>query len=384
MKIVHVINSLENGGAEAVLYRLVTHPSEDTHHVISLASPSWYSSALAENGIDVHHLGLNSPLEFGSCFLALINLLRKLKPDIVQTWMYRANLVGGLAAKIVGAPTVWGIHCSTFDSRFPFKSRMLVYLSGATAGWLPKRIINCSDRSAIAHQKIGFPRSRTAVVPNGFDTGAFWPNSVARRRVRSEFAIGDDEFLIGTVARWHPQKDHPNLLKALEFLRCEVDASWKCVLVGPGMDASNDALARLLTAAGIAGQVILAGPRLDIADVMPALDLHILPSAFGEAFPNVVAEFMACGTPCIVTDVGDAAFMVADTGWIVPPSAPDRLAELIAAAMKEARSSDNGSWKYRKHQGRQRIIENFAIDVMYRKYRSVWSSIVAVAPQIFA
>lgn len=380
MNIAHVINSLENGGAEAVLSRLVNQPSEDTHHVISLASPGWYSSMLAKKGIDVHHLGMDSSLDFGPCFLALISLLRKLNPDVVQTWMYRSNLVGGLAAKIVGIPAVWGIHCSTFDSRLPLSSRMMVYISGATAGWLPKRIINCSARSADTHEKIGYPRLCTVVVPNGIDTDAFRPNSVARCKVRKEFGIRDEIFLIGMVARWDPLKDHRNLFRALQLLGSEFEGSWKCVLVGSGMDVSNDTLMRLLTAADIANQVILAGVRLDIADVMPALDLHILPSTT-EAFPNVVAESMACGTPCVVTDVGDTAFLVADTGWIVPPSAPNSLAESITAAMKEARSSNNNSWKDKQHAARARIVANFTIDAMYHNYMNVWSSIVAAPPQ---
>ena len=376
MNVVHVINSVGNGGAEAVLYRMVMHPSDDEHHVISLAAPSWYSAMLAAKGVDVHYLYMDSVIRVIPSFLELVKLLWRLKPNVIQTWMYRSNLVGGLAAKLVRVPVVWGIHASTLDRRSPLGSRLMVFVSAIACRWVPDRIINCSSVSAKNHEEIGYPRSRTVIVPNGLDTEVFLPNPVARWEVRSSFGIEDDVFLVGMVARWHAQKDHNTLFEALSKLRQRaIRSTWKCMLVGTQMDTSNVELLRDMASLGISDQVILAGARSDIERVMCALDVSVLTSAFGEALPNVIAESMACGTPCIVTDVGDLGYLVGDTGWVVPPRSPGSLAECITSAMTEASCESGAFWKERKLAARARIVETFAISTMYRSYSGIWSAV---------
>ena len=217
MNVVHVINSVGNGGAEAVLCRIVTHPSDDEHHVISLAAPSWYSTMLADKGVDVHYLRMDSVIHVVPSFIELVKLLCRLRPNVIQTWMYRSNMVGGLAAKLVRVPVVWGIHASMLDRGFPLSSRIMVLASARASRWVPERIINCSRVSAKQHEEIGYPRSRTAIVPNGLDTEVFLPNRLARCEVRSSFGIEDDVFLVGMVARWHPQKDHRTLFRGPVF-----------------------------------------------------------------------------------------------------------------------------------------------------------------------
>ena len=170
------------------------------------------------------------------------------------------------------------------------------------------------------------------------------------------------------VARNDPIKDHPGLLEALALLHQSSSLKWKCVLVGPGMDSSNLALLRVLDDRKLAGRVSMVGPRPDVGEVMNAIDIHVL-SSRAEAFPNVLCEAMACGTPCVSTDVGDAGLILGNTGWIVPPRDPGALARALEEACEEI-SSD--SWAARKRLARDRVLKMFSIGSMAEKYQNLW------------
>lgn len=373
MRVLHIITSLGNGGAEAILFHLVTRSSQIEHHVVSLAGPDWYSAPLAESGVPVHHIGVNSARE-ALKLLKLVPLLRRSGADVVQTWMHRANLVGGLAAKLAGLPVVWGIHSSSTSIMSP-AARRWVHAGGAAAGWIPGCVINCSARSASIMGPLGFGRAPVKVIHNGYSGGVFYPDDTRGSRFREANGIAADAFLLGTVARWDPHKDHANLISALAVLRERQDWDFRCLFVGPGVVPENAELMQLLRAAGIERHVICAGTRSDIPDVMRALDLHVLPSA-DEAFPNAVAEAMLSGTPSVVTDVGDAAYMVGETGWVAPPKAPTDLAERIAAAEWEFRN-DPAAWSERTVAARARVTENFSLEKMAQEYASVWRAVAA-------
>ena len=179
--------------------------------------------------------------------------------------------------------------------------------------------------------------------------------------------------LLGSVARWDPQKDHANLLRALALLS-QNGLDFRCVLAGPGIEPSNNALLQLISESNLADKVFLLGPRDDVPDIMNALDLHVLSSSYGEAFPNVVAEAMACGTPCVVTDVGDAAAIAGDTGWVAPPGNSRALAQSIDQALLAVLSPLQGKIS---SESRQRIAGRFGIEQMVASYRNIWSKCAA-------
>lgn len=374
----HLIGNLDNGGAEAVLVRLVKASAEKEQCVVSLGPRSWYSSELENCGVELHHLNLAGPCSLLGSLRRLIGVHKRFRPDIIQTWMYRANVIGGLWGKLVGVPVVWGIHCSTFAPPFPLHSRALVYFSGLLAHFIPARIINCSSRSAEAHERIGYPAARVVIIPNGYDVDHFRPDPAARSRIGSETKALDTDFLIGTVGRWHPQKDHQTLLKALAIFREAVPTGWKCLLVGASMDHTNKELNAGIFALSLGDLVAPMGQRSDIEVIMRALDVHVLSSAFGEAFPNVVAEAMASGTPPIVTDVGDSRFLVGETGWVVQPRSPDQLASALRQAHGEWLHHKQ-AWLNRSGKARQRVVENFTISRMVSKYEHAWKSCITEA-----
>lgn len=367
-RVVHIITGLGDGGAEAALFRLCRASLDMEHHVISLMTRGKYGPLLEEAGVPV----VSMDMPRGSVTLAgLARLWRQvhnLKPDAVQTWMYHADLLGGTAAKLAGCRTIfWGIHNSVLvrgesSTGTIWVSRLCALLSR----FIPKVIICCARKSAEVHAELGYDRSIMRVIPNGYDLDQFRPDAGSGRAFRRELGLGNER-LVGFVARFDSQKDHENLFGALVALR-ERGRSPTCLLAGAGMDNSNPALTEMLRDLGLTKQVQLLGQRGDIPALMNALDLHILSSS-AEAFPNVLAEAMACATPCVSTDVGDAAEIIGDTGWIVPPRDPQSLARAIGTALEAA---EGDSWNARRDAARQRMEHRFSIDRMAREYRSVW------------
>jgi glycosyltransferase involved in cell wall biosynthesis len=376
LRVLHIINSLGLGGAETLLYRLAARPSDTEHEVVALGKRDWYSSRLEERGIVVHHLEMTSLLSFARDAGHLIALIRKSRADVVQTWMYRSNVVGGLSARAVGTPVVWGIHCSSFEA-LRRSSRLMAYLSGALARWVPDFIVNCSTRSAELHARIGYRSAPGAVIHNGYDGDVFRRDDLRRAETREFLGIPPDTFAIGTIGRWHPQKGIPILLEAVRIVS-ERGASVRCLLVGRDLGLGNSELAELIKHSGCDDLVQPLGERADVPDLGRALDLHVLASIGSEAFPNVVGETMLCATPNVVTDVGDSALIVGNTGWVVPPRNAKRLAAAIERAWNEWRH-DPARWESRRSAARQRICEQFTEDRMAAAYEDVWRRVAATA-----
>ena len=375
MRVMHVISGLRNGGAEAILYRLVTFDEQDEHLVVSMMNDEYYGARLRARGIEVVELGMPPGALTRPGVNAFRRLLREREPDVVQCWMYHADLIGGALARLAGRRRVfWGLHHTTLDPEQTTRTIRLLARLCALASWtVPTRIVSCSEEGVDVHARLGYRRSRFVVVPNGYDIAEFAPSPERREAARARLGVPDGTFLFGMVGRWHEQKDHENLLKALERLRAVRPSGWRCAMVGPGIDEANATLRESRARKGLDDLVELLGPTDDVPSLMNALDLHVLPSAFGEAFPNVVAEAMACGTPCVVTDVGDAALMVGDTGRVVPPRSPDALAAALAEMIEE-RDAAGEAWAERRSRCVQRVRSRFSLERMVAAYRDVWSA----------
>lgn len=373
MRVLHIITGLNDGGAEAVLHRLISHDPLDEHHVVSLTGLGKYGPLLRERVVEVTALEMPRGRVTPGGLWALWRAVRRSKPDVIQTWMYHADLLGGVAGRLAGLPLVWGIHHTTLEPGRSARSTILVaQLCAWLSRWVPRRIVACAQASVQVHAALGYDRGRMVVIPNGYDLARFRPDAEARTRLRREWDVPDGVSLIGMVARFDPYKDHPNLIAALGQLR-QSGRTFRAVLVGTGAEEGNPALAQAIRAAGLHEEVRLLGPRTDIPAVMNALDVHVLSSS-GEAFPNVLAEAMACGTPCVTTDVGDAAHIVGSTGWVVPPKDSQALAQALHAALSER--SNLGAWLQRQSACRTRIAANFSIDAMVQHYRAVWQEVV--------
>lgn len=371
MNILHIITGLADGGAEAVLYRLCTHDTQNRHVVVSLMDAGKYGPLLQTAGVEVHCLHMPRGRVTAGGLRRLWRLLRAQRPRVVQTWMYHADLVGGALARVAGVPALcWGIRNTSLEPGSSTRSTIWVArICAWLSRWLPRAIVSCSQEAVRVHRALGYAARKFVVIPNGYDLTRFAPDVAARRRLRAEWAVDGSMPLLGMVARFDPQKDHATLVDALARL-VRAGSRFACVLAGTGVDAGNAALREAIAAAGLETSVRLVGRRDDVPAVMAALDVHVLSSSFGEAFPNVLAEAMACGTPCVTTAVGDAALIVGDTGWVVPPRDPDALADALQQAIEAMQ--DTPAWQARQARCRQRIAEHFAIEAMVQRYRQVW------------
>ena len=367
-QVCHIITSLNDGGAEAVLYRLCSYEKTTRHHVISLMDEGKYEPLLQEMGVKVTYLNMPQGKITVFGLWKLWCILRNERSDVIQTWMYHANLIGGVLARLAGAKKIfWGIHHTTLDSN----KRSTFYVAKLCA-WLstlvPTGIVCCAQKSLEVHRDLGYVAHKLFVIPNGYDLNRFSFDAKARQSLRTQWGVGE-KWLLGMVSRFDPQKDHKNLLMALARLKHQ-NNDFYAVLVGNGLDEENRQIKEWLVALGLTDNIRLLGRRNDIPDVMSALDVHVLSSSSGEAFPNVVAEAMACETPVVVTDVGDAATIVGDTGWVVPPKSADMLANALLKAREAMQDTD--AWQMRCTAARQRVENNFSLQRMVEGYKHVW------------
>ena len=374
MRIVHIITGLGDGGAEHTLFKICKYDNINKHIVISLKGPGKYFLLLNKSGIKVYCLNI----KFFSMhkIFSLIKLLHVLKPDVVQTWLVHADFLGGIAARLAGIKNIiWNIRYSNFKiGKAKLTTILIIKILAKLSFSIPLSIIINSKKAKKIFTIEGYDRKKLKFIPNGFDLSILKPQKFQKISFKKKIKIKKLLPLIGNVARYDKKKDHLNLLNALSLIR-EKNINFFCTLVGSNIDKKNFILISEIKRLKLSNNVRLLGQNDNILQVMNGLDVFVQSSSYGEGFPNVVAESMACGTPCIVTDVGDAGLIVGKTGWIVPPNNPNNLAKAIEKALNEMRTEN---WNKRRHKARLRIKENFNISKMLQSYNEVWSKTQSV------
>jgi len=375
MRICHVISNLDNtGGAQRMLSGLLSQLDrcEFESHVISLVDVGKCGARIQQLGIPVEALGMRRGIPSPSAVLRLARRLRSLQPDIVQTWLYHADLLGGLAAKLARQKAVvWNIRHSNLmpgvDKRTTF---FTAKCSAKLSSRIPSKIIVNSHNGYEHHAALGYDRQRLVVVPNGVDISKFEISEEARRSVRRELNINETSPLVGISGRYHAQKDHSTFLEAAALIRRRVE---NCEFLLSGIDVTpeNAELTAAIDAANLQDCCHRLGFRSDMPRIHASLDLAVSSSACGEGFPNTVAESMACGKPCVVTDVGDSAFLVGETGRVVPPQNPESLAAACIEVLQLS-STERGQLGRR---ARERIEEHFELSRITQRYAQLWRDV---------
>jgi glycosyltransferase involved in cell wall biosynthesis len=330
LKVLHVITGLNQGGAETALLRLLEHEDKASFssQVFSLIGDGPVAERIRRLGVNTFNCeSQRRPLP--AVLLTLVLHCRRTQPDIVQGWMYHGNLAATLAARASNVRWHgWNVRCSPsplLEKKWGTRSAVKL---GAKLSPLADWIVYNSERGEAAHRQRGFISERALVIPNGFDCEALAPDARLRSALRANTGITEDHLVVGTLARWHPQKDYPS------FIRCAAEVAShfpqaRFVGIGHDVDWNNTDLRSQIDGLGLRDRFRLLGEVPDAGRYAAMFDVNVLASAFGEGFPNAIAEGMACGVPCVGTDVGDTAPIIATTGRVVSPSDSRALAAAI-------------------------------------------------------
>jgi glycosyltransferase involved in cell wall biosynthesis len=373
VKLALIITGLATGGAETMLLKVLERLDRQRFlpYVISLTTLAEVGPRIAALGIPAEAMGMKAGIPSPLAFARLVGRLRTFRPDVVHTWMYHADLLGGLAAKLAGVKTIgWGIRHSDLSRHANKLSTLAVVATCARLShWLPKRIMANSEVARQAHANRGYAAGKMVVIPNGFDLTRFQPDSVARMEVRRELGVAAGTPLVGVIGRFHPQKNHLGFVEAATMLHRRMPEV-HFVFAGNGVDIGNAFLVQAAKSAGVAEVCHFLGRRNDVPRLMAALDV-LASSSIGEAFPNVVGEAMACSVPCVVTDVGDSAYIIGDTGRAVASGDMTGLAaaleSLLILPFEQRRSLGE--------QARARVAEYFEIGKVVQMYEAFYEEL---------
>lgn len=373
IKIQHIITGLNVGGAEMMLYKLLaqTNRTEFSHEVVCLVGRGALTSRIESLGITVHSLGMRGGPGDVPRLLRIARHVRAMRPDVIQTWLYHADFVGLLAARLAGRVALaWNIRC--YDPLADDHSRLMPALLRilARASGRPDVVVINSNAGRLPHERLGYRPREWRVIPNGFDVSQFRPRPEARAALREELGLDPAVPIIGLVGRYNVLKDHATFLTAAALLR-GAHGAVHFVLVGDDVNRENAVLMDQVHELGLDGAVHLLGRRDDVAAITAGFDIATSSSS-GEGFSNVIGEAMACAVPCVVTDVGDSAAVVGETGDVVPPRDPAALA---------------GAWQRilslgpRREQlgraARERVVQNFSIEAVVQRYEDMYRGLVS-------
>jgi glycosyltransferase involved in cell wall biosynthesis len=358
MRVCHIITGLATGGAERMLVRLLATDPKD-HIVFSLRSDGPQGDALRALGVAVVCVGLNP--------WRLFRWVYGQRPTLVVGWMYHGNVAATLAGWLCRVPVVWNVRHSVSDLRQEKRALRWAIRAGALLSRSPRTIVYNSVVAAGQHGALGYSTEHVQVLPNGVDTSVFAPSVGARPALCDELGLPTGSFLVGHVARYHPMKNHAGFLRAAEVVLADVPNA-HFIMVGAGVDQNNALLMALVGQLGLGGRVHLLGERPDIHGLLAGLDVFVLSSSWGEGFPNVVVEAMACGVPVVATDVGDAGAVVGPTGRVVTPDD----AQVLARAVLSLHALGGPGLQSLGTAARQRALDIFDIGAVARLYKETW------------
>lgn len=373
-RIIFLISVLNRGGAEhqlTLLIRTIDQRKFDVTVVTMYDGGPLWAEMESIPGIKLISLGKKGRGDYLRPMWKLFRTTGRIRPQIVHGYMGVSNILSLLAGKPFGAKVVWGLRASNVNFTLYDRLSSWYFRLAAELSRFPDLIIANSYAGKSYHVAEGYSGQRMVVIPNGFDTEKFLPNRALGSHLRAEWGIPPDALLIGLVARLDPMKDHATFLKAAAVLAAEFDHV-HFVCVGNGPPAFRQQLEELGKSLGLQDRLIWAGERGDMPAVQNALDIATSATSFGEGFSNTIGEAMACGVPCVVTDVGDSARLIDATGLAIPFGDPSSLAAAwrTLVAMSPTERATLGK------EARARIVGEFSQETLARRTERALTSLL--------
>lgn len=373
-KIVHIIIGLNVGGAELMLKRLVLNSQtkgEFKHEVVSLTDLGVIGADLKKAGIPVYTLNMKSFFSILQVYFSLNKLLKQLKPNVVQTWMYHADFIGGLAAKRAGVKNIiWGIRTTDVSQGASRLTVTLRKLCAKLSYHVPSKIICAAHAAKDLHKKIGYDATKMVVIPNGFELDKFKATEDDRKLLRKELDLSDTDIVIGSIGRFNEVK-HQKIFIEIAADVIKKNPHLKFVMVGRDNDESNPILMGWLHNYNVSNSFRLLGQRNDIPQCLKVFDIFCLHSKT-EGFPNVLVEALAIGLPCVSTDVGDARHIMKDLGLISPSNNAKNLAETLEKVIEDYLNQSVEEKNIFEIKARNHIEQNYSMDKLCALYSDIW------------
>jgi glycosyltransferase involved in cell wall biosynthesis len=335
MKTCHVITSLDIGGAELVLSRLLQAQADNKEDilVVSLTTVGKLGEQLRGAGFTVISLGVNSAFSLLTAVIKLRAIFKQYRPAVIQSWLYHADFVASLSAVLANSPRVfWGIHTCQLPAGKPV-TWLIMKCCALMSYVVPRRIVCVAEASRQLHIANGYNAAKITVIPNGFQLCDYIATAQQRQDLRKKYGFSTGIRYVGIIGRWHPDKGQDIMFDAIQLLQ----KNWKdvaFVFVGRGCEPANPEFASCMARNLAPAQIMAWSERSDIPDILKALDLFCLPSRT-EAFPLALGEAMCAGLPVVATDVGDVRYMLGDVVSPVTPGNAAELADGLAALLAQ-------------------------------------------------
>lgn len=342
-KVLWITTGLGSGGAEMMLTQIIKGLPNLQHVVVSLTHGGKHADTLRKAGVDVLSLDMPASRPTLRSLWRLFQIVRQTKADVLMGWMYHGCFAAVLAKfmRLKRVPMLWNIRQSLYDLKLEKRGSAMVIRALGKLSWLPQRITYNSQLSSNQHEAIGYRASKTQIIPNGFDPVKWWPRAPARAR-------------IGRFGRNAAMKDFTTFITAAKIIHAKHPEA-EFIIVGAETEKLD-----------VPPFIQLLGERADLPELTASLNIAVSSSAFGEGFPNVVGEAMACAVPVVATDIGDTRWLMGDTGHIVPPRDAEALAKACIGILDAGITRDSAA--------RERIENQFSLNNSLKQFETLLST----------
>ena len=367
MKIFNIISGLNRGGAETLLYNFIINDFKNTHIIISLSKNGYYKKVLLDKNYEVYDFETDNFFKLFSSTYKIFKILKKHKPNILQTWLYKADFIGSILSLFTNIKLYWSLHHSKPQNfKINIKTRFSYLILSIFSFVFPNKIFCCGKEVKLFHSKIGYKRSKLKVIFNGYDINKF--NLKNNNKYLTKLSLNNKMFILGTVARWDKYKDFQTLFKSLNILDKHFK-NWRLIIAGSNLTNKNNKLRKLIEKNNIIDKVLAIGEINDVENLYKIMSLNLLISK-AEGFPNVLAESMLSGVPCIATDVGDNKLIISEYGMTVKPNDYEDLANKISNFILNL--SNKNQHESLKKECRKTIMKNYSLEKMIKNYNEYW------------